>query len=462
MPNHRFDDLRSAETRLAEMSPEDRALALQGVDLAPLIWSWSYRGRKDQLAICDDPAHQVLFVGGRGTGKTRTGSEWVRDKIRKSDRPLRIALVGRTAADVRDVMINGSSGLMNVFPPSEKPDYKPSNRRLEFNDGSFAITFSAEEPSQLRGPEFDVTWADEIAAWDLRPDDSGTNAYDNAVFATRHGSKPQILATTTPKRIQFLRDLMKQAEEKQRVSLYNQASTLDNPHLDENYLEVIQEIYGGTGLSLQEIYGQMLDAAEGALWNEKGLDEHRTYDHPGTLPIRILGVDPTVAENPKDECGIVLIGASPKAAPPQKRTAYVMGDFSIQGPPSEWVPVVAKMSKEYRAVVRAESNQGGELVRDAIHSFDPSVPVQLVNAMQSKQLRAEPVAMAFQQGRVKMFRRYAELEEQMMSWVPGETAKSPDRIDALVHALAGVVTVAKTKGLSGGTTRVSNPGRRRL
>lgn len=446
----------------AGLDPDQIDELLSEIDAYLLRWSWSYTARPDQLAATIDPARFVGLIGGRGTGKTRMGGEWIRHRVGRGVK-YRFALVGRTAADVRDTMVQGESGVLNCFPPSERPKYTPTARRIDFVDGSEALCFTAEVPGQLRGPQFHYAWADELAAWDLRPDDSGLSAWDNLNFATRLGDSPQILFTTTPKRIKMLRKILEEAKTGNRYSIYNQASTHDNIHLARDYIDDITGLYGGTRLAQQEIHGILSDKVEGAMWDEELIDEHRTYTDPGKLPIRVVGVDPTTADNPHDECGIVVVGATPKTSPVLKRTGYVLDDRSLLAPPKEWAKVVVKAAKDWDAYVVAEQNQGGAMVRETIHGIDPTIKVVLVTAHLSKKMRAEPVAMATDQGRVKFFRRFPELEDQMTTWVPEDDRKdeSPDRIDAMVHGFTGIITLAKKKSGSGGTTRVSNPARGR-
>lgn len=464
-----FPSLDSLEQAAASL-PEhmiDQILAGLDEELALLQWSWEWTARADQLAATDDNARVIGIIAGRGGGKTRTGAEWVRRRVGRGHK-VRFAFVGRTAADVRDTMVQGESGVLSVFPPSEAPKYTPTARRVDFVDGSEALCFTAEVPGQIRGPQFHYSWADELAAWDLRPDDSGANAWDNLQFATRlgrrQGIKSQIIFTTTPKRIKMLREIIAKGKTDREWSIYNQASTFDNVHnLDPEAVRFLLDLYEGTALAGQELQGVLSDEVEGALWTEELIGNHRTYDDPGKLPIRVVGVDPSTADNPKDECGIVVCGAAPKTATPLKRYGYVLEDASLYGAPKVWAKRVVEMAKKYDAPVRAEANQGGAMVREVIHNIDPSISVELVTASVSKFARAEPLAMATAQGRLKFFRRFPELEDQMTTWVPIENRKdeSPDRIDALVHALAGVITLKKKSTRTGGTTRVSNPGKGR-
>ena len=450
------DDL-SLESKLALLDPEVRSELLEGLDLGALLYDWRYYGRPSQIAACTDLNPVVLFSAGRGSGKTLAGSEWIRDKV-SGPKPVRIALVARTAADVRDTMVQGESGLMRVFPPSQEPRYIPTARRIEFANGSVGLCFSAEEPGQLRGPQFHYSWGDELAAWLFKPDDSGLTAWDNLRIATRLGTHPQVFATTTPRRVRAIRELYRMAEEGRGVGLHT-ATTYDNPHLSAVYFEVVRGLYEGTRLGAQELRAMLLDDAEGALWTTAAIDADRIVAiDPASLPLRVVGVDPSVADDPQDECGIVVCGATSDTRPTD-RTAYVLADRSILGPPSEWARRAAEVAREFDAPIVAESNQGGALVREAIHSFDRNVQVRLVNAKQGKALRAEPVTLAYDRHRVRHVGELAMLEDQMTTWVPGETAKSPDRVDALVHALTALVVPSAVKSGIGTTSVRANRGR---
>lgn len=469
MPVNVLDDLRSLEQQVALLPDESIDQLIAEIDAYLLEYSWQWTARADQYAATVDTSRIVGVIGGRGSGKTRTGAEWVRHRIntKPPGAHLRFGFVARTAADVRDTMVQGESGILSVFPPSETPTYTASARRVDFVDGSEALMLTAEVPGQIRGPQFHYGWADELAAWDLRPDNSGANAWDNLLFATRlgkrEGIKAQILFTTTPKRLKMLREILEKAKAGRRYSVYNQAGTAHNIHLDEEVVADLLGVYGGTRLALQELHGILSDKVEGAMWSEDLLNSERvrTYDDPGKLPIRVIGVDPSTAENPRDECGIIALGATPRQGPVLKRTGYILGDYSGLMPPKKWKEVVVEAALKHDAYVIAEANQGGALVKEVIHGVNPDIKVVLVTASVSKKMRAEPVAMATEQGRLKIFRRYPELEDQMTTWVPDEDTESPDRVDALVHAAAGIITIIKKKVGSGGHARVSNPGKGR-
>lgn len=460
-----MSSLLSLEQRVALMPPEKRAEFMAGLDLAKLRWSWKWTAMQNQLAATDSEAAVALFLAGRGAGKTRTGAERIRQRVTQTKYKLRIGLVARTAADVRDVMVNGDSGILSVFPKAERPRYIASQRKVEFANGCEALMFTAEEPSQLRGPQFHIAWADELAAWDLRPDDSGLNAWDNLTIATRlelpDGTQPSIFATTTPKKLKLIRELYAEGLDptNKRVDLFV-GKTRDNIHLSSVYLANIEAIYAGSRLAAQELDGEVMMDVEGALWTEDLISDMRIYEPVGKLPLRVVGVDPTTADRPRDECGIVVVGATSESNP-VNRTGYVLGDYSMQDTPSKWAAEIVRVAKLWEAPVVAESNQGGAMVREVIKNSPggKDVQVRLVHAKQGKALRAEPVAMAYDQGRVIHNGRFAELEDQMTTWVPEETAESPDRIDAMVHALTALV-VPQALNAGVGRSRLSAPARK--
>lgn len=436
-------DLRSLETRLSELSLEQREEALQGIDPRELD-SWRFKARADQLEATESKFPTIVFIGGRGAGKTRTGAEWVKDKVEhkpvgKKDMKLRFALVSRTAADVRDTIVQGDSGLFSVFPENQKPAYIGHLRLVRFYDGSEALMFSSQEPDQLRGPQFHYALADELAAWEHKRDDSGLTSWDNLQIATRLGDNPQTMATTTPRRVPAVKDLYKKASApNSSVHLVTGASTFDNPYLSAAYLEVMLGLYEGTRLSAQELYGLMLGDVEGALWAMENLNQHRIDSMPGRLPLIVVGVDPSVSDKPRDECGIVVAAATGQKSP-YRRHAYVLEDRSVHGPPSKWAKEVASVARKYNAPIVAERNQGGALIKDAIHQVDPTLRVRTVHARVNKQLRAEPITLAYDQGRVHHVGNLAQLEDQLTTWVPEDTKDSPDRLDAMVYALSALV-----------------------
>ncbi len=444
---------------LAALPEEERLAAMQGLDPEGLVWDWSVWARPEQLPPPDVDWNVWLVLAGRGFGKTRLASEWVREQAKyTTEGQRRFALVARTAADVRDVIVEGESGIMNVSPPSEKPLYEPSKRRLTWPNGNTATLFTADEPDGLRGPQFTHAWGDEIAAWRQTPDAAGMTAFDNLRVGTRLGKNPQILCTTTPKRVPLLYKLIEESRtDKQGGSkvVVTRGSTLDNAgNLSGAYLDTIMGVYEGTTLARQELYGEMLDDVEGALWNEEMVEAAREAIYPLSTPLRVIGVDPSVAENPRDECGIVVCAATAEHDL-YKRNAWVLEDASIHGSPDTWARKVVEMARKWGCPVVAEVNQGGALVRNAILSIDPTIKVLEVHSKYGKALRAEPVVLAYEQGRIHHVGYHQDLESQMYSWIPESSSKSPDRVDALVHAMTALL-IKPPPGFSGGKLRAKS------
>jgi phage terminase large subunit-like protein len=433
------------------MLPQDEQREiLQGFDPETLQWDWTFWGRPEQQAPPGDDWNLWLLLAGRGFGKTRTAAEWVREQAKYTNTgQRRFALVARTAADVRDVIVEGESGIINVSPPSERPHYEPSKRRLTWPNGNTATLFTADEPDSLRGPQFTHAWGDEVAAWRQTPDAAGMTAFDNLRVGTRLGQKPKILVTTTPKRVPLLYALIAESTKNPGKVIVTKGSTMDNRgNLSGAYMEAIMGVYEGTRLAQQELYGEMLSDVEGALWVPELIDRGRESQLPMGTPLRVIGVDPSVAENPRDECGIVVC-ASTGERDLYKRNAWVLEDASIHGSPDVWANKVVQMARKWGAPVVAEVNQGGALVRNAINTIDPTVKVLEVHSKYGKALRAEPITLAYEQNRVHHVNYMAELESQMISWIPGETSKSPDRVDALVHALTALL-IKPPAGFLGG------------
>jgi phage terminase large subunit-like protein len=267
------------------------------------------------------------------------------------------------------------------------------------------------------------------------------------------------MITTTPKRVPLLYKLLDEAKTTGRVVI-SRGSTMDNSgNLSNAYLDAITGVYAGTRLAQQELYGEMLDSVEGALWVDELIEQHRQSAFPMNTPLRIIGVDPSVAENPRDECGIVVVSSSGERDL-YKRNAWVLEDASVLGSPDVWANRVVAMARKWGCPVVAEVNQGGAMVRNAINTIDPSIKVLEVHSKYGKALRAEPITLAYEQGRVHHIGYLADLESQMVSWVPGE-GKSPDRVDALVHALTALL-IKPPAGFTGGKITAKSMGSRRL
>lgn len=361
-----------------------------------------------------------LFQGGRGAGKTRAGAEWVRWKaIRGAGR---IALVGPTLHDVREVMIHGESGLMGIEPETRwRPVYHATRRMLEYTNGARAYVFSAEDPDSLRGPQFDASWCDEAAAWHY-----ADATWDMLQMALRLGANPSALVTTTPRPTALMRRLHAGPD-----TVVTQSTTRENAdHLAPGFLSVMEAAYGGTRLGRQELDGQMVEDPEGALFLRSRIDETRSGIVPALWDV-VVAVDPPATSGAAaDACGIVAAGRA-------GNDAYVLGDASAQGlRPLDWAGRAVALVRQVGArEVIAEANQGGEMVRQVLETAGCPVPVRLVQARLSKRARALPVATLYEQGRVHHAGQLGELEDEMCAFGAEGFTGSPDRVDALVWAV---------------------------
>lgn len=400
--------------------------ALSDEDIGRLLYDWRFWARPAQLA----PAGRWrvwLILAGRGFGKTRAGAEWVRQRI-EAGRARRVALVGETAADVRGVMIEGESGLLAIAPPWNRPRWEPSKRLLTWPNGAIATAYSADDPEQLRGPQFDAAWADELAKWRYPA------AWDNLMFALRLGGDPRCVATTTPRPRPWLRPIL--SDPAARVT---RGSTRDNEaNLAPGFLAEILRRYEGTRLGRQEIDGVLLEDVPGALWPAALLESAQESAAPELVRI-VVAVDPSGtggAEDAGDEIGIIIAGRD------EAGRGHVLADRSGRMSPAEWGRAAVAGYHEFRADrLIAERNFGGAMVGHVISTVDPGVPVSLVTASHGKRVRAEPVAALYEQGRVKHLPGLATLEAQMAAFTRDgyQGAGSPDRADALVWALSDLL-----------------------
>ena len=375
-----------------------------------------------------------VIMGGRGAGKTRAGAEWVRSQVegaRPTDpgKASRVALVGETVDQVREVMVFGESGILACSPPDRRPVWEATRKRLVWPNGAVAQVFSAHEPESLRGPQFDAAWVDELAKWKRAEE-----TWDQLQFALRLGANPQQVVTTTPKNVAVLKAILNNPS-----SVVTHAPTDANrAYLAASFLEEVKARYGGTRLGLQELEGALLEDAEGALWTSAMIERSRVEALP-VLSRVVVAVDPPVTgHGGSDECGIVVVGAVTEG-PVQDWRAFVIEDASVQGAsPDQWArAAIAAMERHGAERLVAEVNQGGDLVQAVIRQVDPLVSYKAVRASKGKAARAEPVAALYEQGRVSHLRHLARLEDQMcrMTARGYEGKGSPDRVDALVWAL---------------------------
>lgn len=371
------------------------------------------------------------MLAGRGWGKTKTLCEWVRSKAEEGLGPGLLA--GRTASDVRDILIEGPAGILAISPPWFRPEYEPSKRTLTWPNGVIANLRSADEPDSFRGIQGQWAALDELAAWRYAED-----AWSNIEFGLRLGENPQIAIATTPRPIKIVREILAD-----RDAVVTRGKTFDNAeNLAASFIRKLRDKYDGTRLGRQELDGEVLEDTPGALFQRADIDAARVRAAPETLDRVIVAVDPpTSADEGSDECGI--IGAA-LVGPPQSGHMYVLADATCQGKtPLEWAKTAVRLAISLKADrIVAEANQGGEMVRatiaQACEALGVQIPVSLVHATRGKAVRAEPVGALYEQKRVHHVGSLTELEDQLCAFTPDfDRAKmgySPDRLDGLVWA----------------------------
>ena len=426
------DKNRSIAERLLGLSCGERNKLLTGmaeIDCDDLLFDWHFWARQNQLP----PSHANwscwLVLAGRGFGKTRMGAEWVRSLVSgptplkaNVSTPPRIALVAETAADGREVMIEGESGLLAIFPNDQRPVYEPSRRRLVWPNGAVAHLYSASEPDQLRGPQHGFAWVDELAKWP-----NAEEVWSNLLMGLRLGKSPRTMITTTPRPMPLLRKLLKD-----KSTIVTRGSTFDNSaNLPERFMSQISRLYGGTRLGRQELEGELIDDVVGALWSRNLIEASRRAK-PENMERIVVAVDPPVSGGQKaDACGIVAVGRSFDGK------AYVLADESVQGlSPAGWAKRAIKLYKDIAADrLVAEANNGGDLVENLLRQIEPNIAYQSVHARRGKMMRAEPIAALYEQEKVFHTAPFPALEDEMCSYTGEANTKSPDRLDALVWAV---------------------------
>jgi phage terminase large subunit-like protein len=384
-------------------------------------YDWAYRARPGQLPPSGD-WRVWLLLAGRGFGKTRTGAEFVRARV-GARTARRIALVAPTAADARDVMVEGESGLLAIAPPADRPLYEPSKRRLTWPNGAVATLFSADEPERLRGPQHDFAWCDELAAWRY-PD-----AWDMLMFGLRLGDDPRAVVTTTPRPTKLIHALLADP----KVVTTRGATAENRANLAPAFLDQIVKRYQGTRLGRQELDAELLDDMPGGLWQRGIIEATRTSTAPEFSRV-VVAIDPAVsASEHADETGIIAAGRDSNGH------GYVLADASGRYAPAEWarIAIAAYGARQADRIV-AEINNGGDMVEATLRMIDPNVPFSAVRAARGKVARAEPVAALYEQGRIHHIGTFAQLEDQMCSFTSDfdrtTAGYSPDRVDALVWA----------------------------
>jgi phage terminase large subunit-like protein len=381
------------------------------------------RIRGDHQVPPPDPWATWLFLGGRGAGKTYAGATWM---IEQATAGARLALVGPTFHDVREVMIEGPSGLRALSPPDERPRWEASRRRLVWPNGATAYAFSAEDPDSLRGPQFHAAWADEFCAW---PKPGDTLAMLR--FGLRLGTDPRLVVTTTPKPHRALKTLMAEPG----VSLTRAGTAANAGNLAPAFLLTLESLYGGTRLAAQELDGVIVET-DGGLFRAEDLARCRAA-RPARLDRVVVAVDPPATAG-GDACGIVVVGR-------RDDRAFVLADETARGlSPAGWAGRAVAAARLWNAdALVAEANQGGDMVRSVLAQADPPCRVKLVRASVGKRARAEPVAALYEQGRVLHCAAFVALEEELMALGSGDLEHSPDRADALVWAVSELMLGGK-------------------
>ena len=411
------------EKSLAELAAENPDLIkdFSYTEKEELKYSWNFWGRPKQLEPED--YFTWLLLSGRGFGKTWVGSQWTIRKAKENPN-CHIALIGESAADVRDIQIEkGSSSILKIASPNFYPLYEPSKRSLTFPNGSVATAYSADKPDLLRGPNHHFIWMDELAKYK-----NYQEVYDMAMFGLRLGTKPQLLLTTTPKPLQILKDIIKDSS-----TFVTLGSTYENrTNLADSFLEVIRKKYEGSSLGQQELHGILLDEAEGALFTRKQIDATRKKE--SSFDRVVIGVDVAVTvEDSSDETGIIVAGS-------KGEHGFVLEDLSGKISPSEMAKRVLKAYEDFDAdMIVIEANNGGDFIIETIKLIEKQqdkfpARIKKVWASKSKKIRASIIQPLYEQQRIHHCKTFNILEDQMCTWIPGES-NSPDRLDALVWSL---------------------------
>jgi phage terminase large subunit-like protein len=421
----------------------DRIVAeIPAAEVMRLHFEWLAWARDDQVSpLCTaagNPWHTWLLLGGRGSGKTRSGAEWVRAKALGHEDVAgaparRLALIGLTIGQVRSVMVEGVSGLLAVHAPHERPHYDVARNEITWANGAVAQMFAADDPDSLRGPQFDAAWCDEFAKW-RRP----AYAWDMLQFGLRLGTTPQAVVTTTPRGLQVVKQLVADW-----TTVTTRSRTLDNAaNLAPGFLKQVMRRYGNTAFGRQELDGEIVDQLDSGLWRHERIAAQRITAPPDLTRI-VVAVDPPVSSSANsDACGIIVAGLG------ADRRGYVLADRTIRGrEPIVWARAAVAAYRDYAADrIVAETNQGGDLVAGVIRQVDENVPIRGVKATRGKWIRADPVSTPYAEGRVLHVGEFVELESEMCSFAADGLAqgKGPDRLDALVWAITDLMLTRHT------------------
>lgn len=414
----------SLAEQLAELPEAERLALLADMpdeECEALLHDWSFWARPEQLLPETDDWDVLMLLGGRGAGKTRPSAEIIHKWA--ENQKWHFALVGETAAEVRDVMVEGTSGLLSTMKPWNPCIYEPSKRRIVWpKTGSWATTFSGDSPDQLRGPNCHGGWCDELAKFRYPAD-----TWNNLEMVLRAGNHPRVVVSTTPRPIKAITDLMPASG-----TVLRRYSTYSNiANLAPSFIRRILDRYEGTRLGRQELHAEILSDTPGALWNRSLLDETRVTKIPELVRI-VIAVDPpggTITE-----CGLVVCGLGSDGH------GYIIADESLAGTPATWGgQAVALYSKFQADRIVAETNHGGDMViytiETAAKNAEIKVATKKLHASRGKYARAEPASALFEQGRCHMVGSFGPLEDELCTWVPNEGLPSPNRLDSMVWGI---------------------------
>ena len=411
---------------------------LSDTELLGLAYDWKLWAREGQTLPDHCECHHGdwttwLILAGRGFGKTRCGAEAVRQWIK--DGFNHINFIAATADDLRDIMVEGESGILAICPPYERPIYRVSKRRLEWPNGATSLLFTAQEPDRLRGKQHEKLWADEPAAWQYDQD-----SWDQAMFGLRLGKKPQTVATTTPRPTKMIRGLM--ADPTTHIT---RGTTYDNrSNLAPTFYSKIITKYEGTRLGRQELNAEILDDNPGALWKLSDIEATRIKNLPEFMRI-VVAIDPAVTSNESsDETGIVVCGMDDR----EPNHFCILEDASDIYTPDAWAKKAVTLYHHWQAdKVIGEVNNGGDMIEAMLRHQDANVSYKSVRATHGKAIRAEPVSALYEQRRVHHHGTFGALEDQLTNWNPSTDKDSPDRLDAMVWGITELAGIQEWAGL---------------
>lgn len=430
--------MQSQAERLANLPPAERAEILSSLtaqQAKALLYDWrGFNARPDQIEPQGD-WEIWLALAGRGWGKTETGAQWVRERVEAGARS--IALVAETQKDLEEVMV---ARLVSIYPEGEAPKVRYKPVRITWPNGAVALGYNGTEPNQLRGPEFDTAWIDELAKYRY-----ARETWDMLQFAMRGTAiEPRQIITTTPRPIELIKAIV--AGQEGKVHITRGKTSENRANLAASFIERIENRYAGTRLGRQELDAEILGDLPGALWSLATLDAYRLKDQPALKRI-VVAVDPAVTNTEtSDDHGIIVAGMM------DDQRGAVLEDASLTGSPNEWARRAVSLYRSWEAdCIVVEVNQGGDMVANTIRTIDPNVRIKEVRASRGKHVRAEPIAALYEQGKIAHVGAFAALEGQMtqMTTEGYQGDGSPDRVDALVWAF--------TELFPGMTERVIKP-----